>query len=71
MSEKLLTVKQVAERLGIKTGTVYNLVSRKQMPAIKVFGALRFDPEDIERLIERGRINSPIGEQTHAQKQGG
>lgn len=60
MSERnLINAREVARRLGIARGTVYNLASAGKLAAVKVFGALRFEPQEIERLIERGKINQP------------
>jgi excisionase family DNA binding protein len=55
MIKRLLNAQQVAERLNVPKGTVYNWLSQGKLPGIRVFGALRFDPDDIEKLIEEGR----------------
>lgn len=60
MTDKLLSANEVAQRLNIARGSVYNLVSQKKLPAIKIFGALRFDPAEIEKLIEAGRTTSQV-----------
>ena len=43
---------QVAELLGLKKQTIYVMVMRHQVPHLKIGGALRFDPNEIERFLE-------------------
>ena len=50
--ENLLSVMQVAELLGLKKQTIYVMVMRHQVPHLKIGGALRFDPNEIERFLE-------------------
>ena len=54
---RLLTVTEVAELLRISRFSVYNLVKRKELSAIKVLNKLRFDITSIERYLEKQRIN--------------
>lgn len=58
MAERLLTANEVAQRLNFAKGSIYNLVSQKKLPAIRIFGALRFDPSEIRKLIEQGRTQA-------------
>ena len=51
-SQRLLTVRQAAEYLGLKATTLYDWVARRKIPFVKLNGALRFDLQDMERLIE-------------------
>jgi len=53
---KLLTARQVADRLGLCTRSVYNLSREKIIPSIRLGKTLRFDQEDIESAIKRHRI---------------
>jgi excisionase family DNA binding protein len=56
--EPILTSEQVAERLQIKTSTVYELTRRhkaRPMPVLKVGKYLRFRWSDIERWLNGGR----------------
>ena len=50
--ENLLSVRQVAELLGLRKQTVYVLVMRRQIPHLKIGEALRFDPDAIRDFIE-------------------
>ncbi len=54
---KLLNVTEVAELLRISRFSVYNLVKRKELSAIKVLNKLRFDITSVEQYLEKQRIN--------------
>jgi excisionase family DNA binding protein len=60
LSERYLTVAEVAEMLHLARGTVYNLASRGQLPRVKIFGALRFPLSKIEELIEQFKSTSRV-----------
>jgi len=47
----LLTVRQVAERLGVRTATVYRLCDEGELPHIRVLHAIRIAPGDVETFI--------------------
>jgi excisionase family DNA binding protein len=49
MTEKILTLRQVAEYLKVHKSTVYRLVKRKELPAFKVWHDWRFELELIDR----------------------
>ncbi len=52
----LLKPREVAEWLGISLHTLYKWVESGKLPAVKVGGyCLRFDPEKIEKLVEKWR----------------
>jgi excisionase family DNA binding protein len=55
---QLLTADEVARIFKVSKGHIYNLASRKKLPAVRVFGALRFDVDEIEKLIEQGRMST-------------
>ena len=54
---RLLTVTEVAEVLRISRFSVYNLVKRGELSAIKVLNKLRFDITSIEQYLKKQRIN--------------
>jgi excisionase family DNA binding protein len=49
MTNKILTLTQVAEYLKVHKSTIYRLVSRKELPAFKVWHDWRFDLNLIDR----------------------
>src|SRR5262249_40661638 len=58
MSEKLLTRAEVAQLLSVSLRSVDRLVARGILPAVKVLSTVRFRPEDVKLLTERGAQRS-------------
>lgn len=52
VEDRLLTVADVAEYLGLSVGTVYNKVSRGEIPHVKLGRAVRFRRSEIDRWID-------------------
>jgi excisionase family DNA binding protein len=60
--ETLLTAKQLAELLGTRTNTVYDLASAGELPSLKVPGVgRRFRESEVSAWLEgcRGRPSKP------------
>ncbi len=53
--QNLLKIEEVAERLGVSRALVYRLIQGGVLPRIKIAGATRVAPEDLERFIESSR----------------
>jgi excisionase family DNA binding protein len=53
--EKLLSVREVAEYLGVSCSMVYRYTARGLLSYIKIRGFLRFRQSDIEKWLEGGR----------------
>lgn len=51
----LLTVGQVAERLGVCKATIYGLCERGELPHVRTSKAIRVMPSDLEAFIVRQR----------------
>ena len=51
---KLYTAKETAEILGIKESTVRKWVLEKRIPYVKVGTALRFNANEIEKIVSQG-----------------
>ena len=52
MRPKLWTVKEVAEYLNLAVGSVYQLLSQKRLPCVRLSArCVRFDPRQIEAWI--------------------
>lgn len=47
---KMLNADQVAKIFGVSVRTVHGWKARGKLPFAKIGGALRFHPDDIERL---------------------
>lgn len=58
-----MTVKEVAEHLGIRPKTVYAWAHGGKLPAFKIHGALRFRIEDITAFINTCQVlvSNPVG----------
>ena len=53
LAERLLTVKEVAGLLHISRSAVYNLVSRGDLPSLKIGYARRIRRRDLQRYMAR------------------
>lgn len=54
----LLTIAEVAERLGVTVRHVRRLVHERRIPFIKWGHLLRFDPDEIETWIARHHVGA-------------
>ena len=50
--KRLLKAPELAEYIGTTTLNVYQMVSKKQIPFVKIGRSVRFDKWDIDRFIE-------------------
>lgn len=55
MDERTWKTKDVAEFLQASESWVRHAAAEGRLPCIKIGGLLRFDPEEIRALVERGR----------------
>jgi excisionase family DNA binding protein len=53
----LIDINALSERLNIAKGTLYNWVYLRRIPFVKLGRALRFDTEEIDRIV---RISSTL-----------
>jgi excisionase family DNA binding protein len=51
----LLSVKQVAEHLGVTTATVYGLCAHGQLAHVRILNVIRIGPGDLSEFIASGR----------------
>lgn len=54
--DRLLTVEQAADRLGVSERTVRNLTSKGTLAMVKVEGATRISNEDLESYVASRRV---------------
>jgi excisionase family DNA binding protein len=59
--ERLLTIDEVATRLNVGTRFVRRLVAERRIAFHKVGRHVRFDPADVDALIEAGRVERARG----------
>jgi excisionase family DNA binding protein len=50
---RLITIRDVAEALAVSRQTIYNLIARKELTAVKIGSGLRFKLDDVLAYIER------------------
>jgi excisionase family DNA binding protein len=50
-TEKLLSVRDVAERLGVCTATVYKLCERGELAHVRVLNAIRVRATDLSAFV--------------------
>ena len=55
MTDSLMTIPQLAERLGVGPRFVRRLVYERTIPVVKVGRLVRFDPVEVDRWIEARR----------------
>ncbi len=55
---KLLTMDELAERLGVTRRHVRRLVTERRVPFLRVGRFIRFDPVDISTWLDRARVTS-------------
>jgi excisionase family DNA binding protein len=64
--EPLLNAKQLAELLGCRLNTVYELASRGELPSYRVAGVgRRFRESEVEDWIQRQRESAAVSATHH------
>lgn len=57
LPKRLLTYQEASHVLSIKVNTLYALVSRRELPFIRLSGRMvRFDRDELERWIEERKV---------------
>jgi len=55
MSERLLSAKELAEKLGVHVNYVYGLAASGQLPSFRIGGTRRFRWSEVEAWLEAQR----------------
>jgi excisionase family DNA binding protein len=55
---KYLTVKQLAQMLGISLANAYRKMEMRDIPFYRIGRVVRFKLEDVEEYLEKNRIES-------------
>jgi excisionase family DNA binding protein len=55
VSDRLLTVKDVAARLSLSERRVRQMLQAEELPSMKVGGVRRVDPAELDRYVESCR----------------
>jgi excisionase family DNA binding protein len=56
----LLTIKELAEQLRMKPGTLYAWAAQGKIPCRKIYGVVRFDPLEIDRWLSSFSPPTPV-----------
>ncbi len=56
----LLTASQVADELAISRNMVYSLAASGRLPVIRIGGAVRFDPSDVQAFVEACKVPASV-----------
>ena len=67
MKRTLLSVKELAQELGISTDSVYRAYRKKEIPAAQINRMIRFDFEKVKRAMEQ-RANAMPNSQGSMQR---
>ena len=57
----LIDIDELSNRLCIAKGTLYNWVYLRRIPFVKLGRALRFDPLEIERVLQASSTLEEVG----------
>jgi excisionase family DNA binding protein len=58
VGDRLLSAEEVGQRWNLSRSRIYALASSGDLPSIKLKGAVRFDPRDVEEYIRDHRRKS-------------
>jgi len=61
---KLLTIEELAIKLGISKGSLYNMTSKQAIPFVKIGKRIRFDEQEIDKWV----LNQSLGPQSSLTK---
>lgn len=61
MNKRLLTVQEVSQYTGLSVHSLYKMVSQRRIPFVKLGGALRFNPDQLDEWIAKNTV-MPIPE---------
>lgn len=55
--ESALTIEELATMVGVSPKTLYKAVKTGRLPAYRIGGSIRLDPEDIADWLRKRRTN--------------
>jgi excisionase family DNA binding protein len=58
MTDRWLSVDEIADHLGLKPDTIYKWVRNKDMPAHKVGRLLKFQKKEVDQWVKEGKAAS-------------
>lgn len=62
MSDRWVSVEEIAEHLGVSKDTIYVWIARKDMPAHKLGRLWKFKTGDVDDWVRRGKASDDQGQ---------
>jgi len=59
---RVLTVKEIAKRLGVHRDTIYKMVHKGELPGFRVGNKWRFNAEKIDSMVQQRAPKSQRGQ---------
>lgn len=56
MEKRLLSIDELAEYIAVPKGTIYNWISLRKLPFVKIGRRVKFDKQDIDKIIDKRKI---------------
>lgn len=56
MNRRLLTIKEVADYMGLSVHTLYTMVAQRRIPHVKVGRLVKFDVETLDKWIKQQSV---------------
>jgi excisionase family DNA binding protein len=63
--DTMMTVKEVAEHLGVSKGLIYKLVSNGELESYRVGSTIRITPDQVRDYLQRSREDDRPGGFNH------
>lgn len=67
MSDRWVSVEEVAEHLGVSKDTVYGWITKKEMPAHKVGRLWKFKTDEVDDWVRHGKASDDQKEDERAE----
>lgn len=61
MEKRLFNIEELAEYIAVPKGTIYNWISQRKLPFVKIGRRVKFDIKDIDEWIESKKIINNMG----------
>ncbi len=68
MEKKWLSVDEAGEYLGVKRDTIYRWVDKRGLPSYRLGRLLKFNTDELDEWVKRGRVEEKNTPETGAQK---
>jgi excisionase family DNA binding protein len=56
MEKRLFNIDELSTYLAVPRGTIYNWISQKKLPYVKIGRRVKFDKEDIDKMINEKKV---------------